>query len=132
MLNKKFIIGFLIALIALIVIGFIALNLAPTGDLINLNGTDIANITDNATSNISEELKDTGLNVTDLNVTSANDTSADDKDNASSEIDPGDVLQKQTFTVSENETGQNQGMEPGTYVMYYTTNDGPIKIQKVA
>ena len=128
MLNKKVIIGFILALIALIVIGFIALNFVPTDDLINLNETSIENIPDNATLNITEELNDTQLNVTDLNVTGAN-----DKDNnTTSDIDPGDVLHKQTFTVSENETGQNEGMEPGTYVMYYTTNDGPIKIEKVA
>lgn len=129
MLNKKVIIGLIIALIALVVVGFIALNFVPTEDLSVLN-VNKENITDNATLNLSDETIDAALNVTDLNDTDINDT--DDKDNESSDIDPGDVLHKQTFTVSENETGQNQGMEPGTYVMYYTTNDGPIKIQKVA
>ena len=47
-------------------------------------------------------------------------------------IDPGDVLHKQTFTITGNETGQNEGMEPGTYVMYYTENDGIIKVDKIA
>ena len=131
MLNKKFIIGLIIALIALIVVGFIALNFVPTGDIVNLN-VNKENITDNATLNLTNESIDSVLNVTDLNDTDVNDTNADDKDKNSSDIDPGDVLHKQTFTVSENETGQNQGMEPGTYVMYYTTNDGPIKIKKVA
>ena len=97
--------------------------------MINLNVTDN---TDNATLNLTNESIDSVLNVTDLNGTDINDTGADDKDNKSADVDPGDVLHKQTFTVSENETGQNQGMEPGTYVMYYTTNDGPIKIQKIA
>ena len=131
MLNKKLIIGFIIALIALIVVGFIALNFVPTGDIVNLN-VNKENITDNATLNLTNESIDSVLNVTDLNGTDINDTGADDKDNKSADVDPGDVLHKQTFTVSENETGQNQGMEPGTYVMYYTTNDGPIKIQKIA
>ena len=46
--------------------------------------------------------------------------------------DSGNELKKQMFTVSENETGQNEGMEPGTYVMYYTENDGPIKVDKIS
>ena len=41
-------------------------------------------------------------------------------------------MHKQTFVVTENETGQHEGMEPGTYVIYYTENDGPIKIEKIA
>ena len=122
MLNKRFIIAFILALIALIVIGFIALNFVPTNDLIDLNGTALENVTDNATLN---------LTLDELNIT-ANDTSADVNDtNQSSDIDPGDVLHKQTFTISENETGQNEGMEPGTYVMYYTGNDGIIKVEKI-
>ena len=130
MLNKRFIIAFILALIALIVVGFIALNFVPTNDILDLNATDLENVTDNATLNISEAQIDAALNNT-ANVT-VNDTSADANDtNASSDIDPGDVLHKQTFTITENETGQNEGMEPGTYVMYYTGNDGIIKVEKV-
>ena len=98
MLNKKVIIGLIIALIALVVVGFIALNFVPTEDLSVLN-VNKENITDNATLNLSDETIDAALNVTDLNDTDINDT--DDKDNESSDIDPGDVLHKQTFTVSE-------------------------------
>ena len=130
MLNKRFIIAFILALIALIVIGFIALNFVPTNDILDLNATALENVTDNATLNISEAQIDEALNNT-ANVT-ANYTSADANDtNASSDIDPGDVLHKQTFTITENETGQNEGMEPGTYVMYYTENDGIIKVEKI-
>ena len=129
MLNKKLIIGFIIALIALIVVGFVALNFVPNNDVLDLNLTDNA---DNLTDNITENLT---VNTTDVNasaiidnqtVNDANDTNA-----SSDAIDEGDVLKKQTFTVSENETGQYKGMEPGTYVLYYTENDGPIKIDKV-
>ena len=134
MLNKRFIIAFILALIALIVIGFIALNFVPTNDILDLNATALENVTDNATLNISEDQIDAALNNT-ANVTAnvtANDTSADANDtNASSDIDPGDVLHKQTFTITGNETGQNEGMEPGTYVMYYTENDGIIKVEKI-
>ena len=131
MLNKRFIIAFILALIALIVIGFIALNFVPTNDILDLNATALENVTDNATLNISEAQIDEALNNT-ANVT-ANYTSADANDtNASSDIDPGDVLHKQTFTITGNETGQNEGMEPGTYVMYYTENDGIIKVDKIA
>lgn len=138
MLNKKLVIGFIIALIALIVVGFIALNFVPTHDVLDLNITgDQSNGSANSTINISEEsITDAVLNDTAENLTEEVSDDASDVVNAtnasSDEIDPGDVLKKQTFTVSENETGQNQGMEPGTYVMYYTGNDGPIKIEKVA
>ena len=128
MLNKRFIIAFILALIALIVIGFIALNFVPTNDILDLNATALENVTDNATLNISEAQIDAVLNDTANDI--ANDTSANDT-NASSDIDPGDVLHKQTFTITENETGQNEGMEPGTYVMYYTGNDGIIKVEKI-
>ena len=128
MLNKRFIIAFVLALIALIVIGFIALNFVPTDDILDLNATDLENVSDNATLNISEAQIDAVLNDTANDI--ANDTSANDT-NASSDIDPGDVLHKQTFTITENETGQNEGMEPGTYVMYYTGNDGIIKVEKI-
>ena len=129
MLNKKLIIAFIIALIALIVVGFVALNFVPNNDVLDLNLTDNA---DNLTDNITENLT---VNTTDVNasaiidnqtVNDANDTNA-----SSDAIDEGDVLKKQTFIVSENETGQYKGMEPGTYVLYYTENDGPIKIDKV-
>ena len=128
MLNKRFIIAFVLALIALIVIGFIALNFVPTNDILDLNATALENVSDNATLNISEAQIDAVLNDTANDI--ANDTSANDT-NASSDIDPGDVLHKQTFTITENETGQNEGMEPGTYVMYYTGNDGIIKVEKI-
>ena len=145
MLNKKVIIGFIIALLALIVIGFVALNLVPNDNLMDLNlSGDIANVTDNNTLNLSEDQIVAELNATE-NDTAANDTAANDavandtdaaKGNAtnssSDSIDPGDVLHKQTFTITGNETGQNEGMEPGTYVMYYTENDGIIKGDKIA
>lgn len=145
MLNKKVIIGFIIALLALIVIGFVALNLVPNDNLMDLNlSGDIANVTDNNTLNLSEDQIVAELNATE-NDTAANDTAANDavandtdaaKGNAtnssSDSIDPGDVLHKQTFTITGNETGQNEGMEPGTYVMYYTENDGIIKVDKIA
>ena len=129
MLNKKLIIAFIVALIALIIVGFVALNFVPNNDVLDLNLTDNAN---NLTENITENLT---VNTTDVNasaiidnqtVNDANDTNA-----SSDAIDEGDVLKKQTFIVSENETGQYKGMEPGTYVLYYTENDGPIKIDKV-
>ena len=129
MLNKKLIIAFIVALIALIIVGFVALNFVPNNDVLDLNLTDNA---DNLTENITENLT---VNATDVNasaiidnktVNDANNTNA-----SSDAIDEGDVLKKQTFIVSENETGQYKGMEPGTYVLYYTEIDGPIKIDKV-
>ena len=127
-MDRKVIIGFLIALIAIIVVGFIAMNFVPTNDIINLNVTDnMTDMAENATLNLSQDLIDEELNIT------PNETDVDDLNdtNSSDAADPGDVLHKQTFTISKNQTGPNAGMEPGTYVMYYTENDGPIKIQKV-
>lgn len=134
MLNKKLIIGFIVALVALIVIGFAALNFVPTTDVLDLNLTDN---TDDVVENVTEELNETVITedlVNDTDVLNGTDVAIDDLNvtNASSdEIDPGDVLHKQTFTVTGNETGQYKGMEPGTYMIYYTENDGPIKIDKI-
>ena len=129
MLNKKLIIAFIVALIALIIVGFVALNFVPNNDVLDLNLTDNAN---NLTENITENLT---ANATDVNASAVIDNkTVNDVNNinaSSDAIDEGDVLKKQTFTVSENETGQYKGMEPGTYVLYYTENDGPIKIDKV-
>ena len=80
----------------------------------------VENLTANATDVNASAVID-NKTVNDANNTNAN----------SNAVDSGDVLKKQTFTVSENETGQHEGMEPGTYVLYYTENDGPIKIEKV-
>ena len=127
MLNKKLIIGFIAALIALIVIGFVALNFVPTTDVLDLN------ITDNITEEINETIVTEDL-VNDTDILNGTDEAIDDvnvTNGSTDEIDPGDVLHKQTFTVTGNETGQYKGMEPGTYVIYYTENDGPIKIDKI-
>ena len=131
MLNKKLIISLIIALIAIIVVGFVALHFVPNGDLadLNLTGNDT-----NVTEDVNVTVVENQTNITD-NATAKNDTAIEDANASatnSSSVDPGDVLHKQTFVVSENETGQNEGMEPGTYVMYYTENDGPIKIEKIA
>lgn len=127
---NKTLIGLIVALIAIIVVGFVALNFVPHGDLPDLNLT--ANDT-NVTEDVNVTVADNQTNLT-VNVTAKNDTAIEDA-NASatnSSVDPGDVLHKQTFVVTENETGQHEGMEPGTYVIYYTENDGPIKIDKIA
>ena len=134
MLNKRFIIGFIAALIALIVIGFVALNFVPTTDVLDLNLTDN---TDDVVENVTEELNETVITedlVNDTDVLNDTAVAIDDlnvTNDSSDEIDPGDVLHKQTFTVTGNETGQYKGMEPGTYMIYYTENDGPIKIDKI-
>ena len=129
MLNKKLIIAFIVALIALIIVGFVALNFVPNNDVLDLNLTDNAN---NLTENITENLT---ANATDVNASAVIDNKtvndANNTNPSSDAVDEGDVLKKQTFTVSANETGQYKGMEPGTYVLYYTENDGPIKIDKV-
>ena len=139
MLNKKLILSLIAALIAIIVIGFVALHFVPTADIVdfNITGND-ANATEDVNLTVPENVTNvTDLNVTDINVTDVNGTVVEDaaanaSDSASDNIDAGDVLHKQTFEITGNETGQYQGMEPGTYVMYYTENDGPIKIEKVA
>ena len=146
MLNKRFIIAFIIALLALIVVGFLAMHFVPTDDLLDVSiSGNISNSTENTSLNVSDNPIDAELNATAVNaseeaediinnITLVNDTvdDANDTNSSSDSIDAGDVLHKQTFTISENETGQNEGMEPGKYVMYYTENDGIIKIEKIA
>ena len=134
MLNKKLIVGFIVALVALIVIGFVSLNFVPTNDVLDLNLTDN---TDDVVENVTEELNETVITedlVNDTDVLNDTAVAIDDlivTNDSSDEIDPGDILHKQTFTVTGNETGQYKGMEPGTYMNYYTENDGPIKIDKI-
>ena len=133
MLNKRFIIGFIAALIALIVIGFVALNFVPTADVLDLNLTDNTDVVENVTEEINETVIPEDL-ANDTEILNGTDVAIDDlnvTNESTDEIDPGDVLHKQTFTVTGNETGQYKGMEPGTYVIYYTENDGPIKIDKI-
>lgn len=133
MLNKRLIVGFIVALVALIVIGFVALNFVPTSDVLDLNITDNTDALDNVTEEINETIVPEDL-VNDSELLNGSDIAIDDLNvtNASAdEIDPGDVLHKQTFVVTGNETGQYKGMEPGTYMIYYTDNDGPIKIDKI-
>ena len=149
-MDKKVLIAFIVALIAIIVVGFVALRFVPTGDLIKEDAKDnvSAVISDNKTN-------DTEVNLTVENITNATENATDllnatadanatndtadiaelsnmTSNNSSSSVDSGDVLHKQSFTITENQTGQNEGMEPGNYVMYYTENDGIIRIDKVA
>ena len=141
MLNKKVIIGLIIALIAIVVIGFAALNFVPNNNLINLNPAD--NATDAPVVVSQNQTDDAEVNVTvdnatdvidsnataDANSTDTNDTN-DTKDN-SSDVNAGDVLHKQSLVISGNSSDQYQGIESGTYIVYYTGNDGIIKIEKV-
>ena len=98
MLNKKLIISFIVALIALIVVGFVALNFVPNNEILDLNLTDNAteNITDNLTENLTVNITDEAVNGSEV---AANETAVVDANNtnASSDIDEGDVLKKQTF-----------------------------------
>ena len=127
-MDRKVLIAFLIALLLIIVVGFVALNYVSDDGTIDFKGTDKANDTVLSSQDLTNDAESiiNATNITIDNVTDDNGT------NDSSEIDEGDILHKQTFTVSENDTAQNKGMEPGTYVMYYTDNDGVIKIEKVA
>lgn len=71
-------------------------------------------------------------NSTNISTNITNNTTISDINNTNdSNVNPGDIIQKKVFTVKENEKGQNEGMEPGTYIIYYTANDGPLKIEKI-
>ena len=145
-MDRKVIISLIVALIAIIVIGFVALRFVPTGDLANLDvGEKLSNVTENTSINVSESPVDTEINITpndtSVNGTARNETVVNDTiDNATADTNDsdanaeasGDVLHKQTLVITGNQTGQYQGMEPGTYILYYTENDGVIKIDKVA
>lgn len=133
-MDNKVIIALIVALIAIIAVGFAVLHVVPNG---NVSDSNVSNVTENTSVNVSEAPADTQLNVSAANVTAANNTvniTAGDVNNTnatSNATDPGDILHKQTFTITGNETGPKGEMEPGTYVMYYTDNDGVIKIEKI-
>lgn len=131
-MDNKAIIGIVIALIVIVLACFAYVTF-------NGNAPISLNVTENITNNTDTSV-DTTDNATLVSQNPANDSEVKDvAQNVSESVsqqnkavaDSGDTLHKQTFTVSENETGQNEGMEPGTYVMYYTENDGPIKVQKI-
>ena len=143
MLDRKVIISLIVALIALIVVGFFAMNSLPTGDVAVANASDNGSAsTENVSVNVSESQADAKNNVTIKNIT------ADDNDNLtvvsggivkpsdaysnSSGIDSVDVLQKQVYVISQNDTAKNPGMEPGKYVVYSNKKDGIVKIEKIA
>ena len=131
-MDRKVLIAFLIALLLIIVVGFVALNYVSDDGIIDFKGTDKANDTVLSSQNLTNDAESI-INATNITIDNVTDEVNDTNDtNDTSEIDEGDILHKQTFTVSENDTAQNKGMEPGTYVMYYTDNDGVIKIEKVA
>ena len=131
-MDRKVLIAFLIALLLIIVVGFVALNYVSDDGIIDFKDTDKANDTVLSSQNLTNDAESI-INATNITIDNVTDEVNDTNDtNDTSEIDEGDILHKQTFTVSENDTAQNKGMEPGTYVMYYTDNDGVIKIEKVA
>lgn len=88
----------------------------------------------NATSNVTNSTNITNVTSNITNTSDLNDTFNEtlDKNDTNSATDAGDIVHKQVFTVTEDTVGQNEGMEPGTYVLYYTENDGPIKVEKIA
>ena len=137
MLDKKVIISLIVALIALIVIGFYAMHSIPTGDVTDANASDNANLS------VTEQA-DAQLNATVKNITAKSNDIDDNlsvvsggivKPNASysnsSGISSVEVLHKQVYVISQNDT-KNPGMEPGKYVLYSNKRDGVVKIEKIA
>jgi len=127
-MDRKLIIGLVLALIVIVLAVFTFTSLNNGNEQLNLN------ISGNQTGELNNgTLFSQGQsdNVNSDNSQSNDNANANANSQSNSNGDSGNELKKQMFTVSENETGQNEGMEPGTYVMYYTENDGPIKVDKV-
>lgn len=144
MLDKKVIISLIVALIALIVLGFAAMHSLPNGDVTDVNASaNASSSTANASVNVSESPANASTNVTIKNIT-ANDTNdnlsvvsggivkPNATNSASSGIKSVDVLQKQVYVISANETDKNPGMQPGAYAVYSNKKDGIVKIEKIA
>lgn len=141
-MNKGSILALIILLLACLIGGYYALGLNDD----NTSITDIANNTtdeitdDNITENIT-------LNSTEDNVTENVTVSTKKSDNTKKSVQKSskkqttsksatkqssdDEIKYSTFTVSKNEKGQNEGMEPGTYRMSYSAKEGPIDVQKI-
>lgn len=126
-MDKKLLIGLVLALIVIVLAVFTFTSLNNNNEPLNLN------ISGNQTNVANGTLFSQGQsnNASSDNSQSNNNANAN-ANSQSNNGDSGNELKKQMFTVSENETGQNEGMEPGTYVMYYTENDGPIKVDKIS
>ena len=118
----------MIVIAAVILIGILVVatsSLMPN----QTNNTTINNTTDNNTTN---ETINTSTNSSQANNQHSSSSSSKSKSSSKSNIDPDDVIHTDTFTVSENEKGQNEGMEPGTYRATYSANQGPISVEKIS
>ncbi len=127
----------IIALVAITLVGllvggafsFMSNNNNTTNETNTTNDTNITNdTTANNTTNITQENSQTQSSSKQQTTKSSNKKSSSSQSYSSSSSDS--KVHKSYFTVSENEKGQNEGMEPGRYVEYYT-DDGPIDVRKI-
>jgi len=126
----------IIAIVAIILVGLLtggALSIMSndnntTNETNATNDTNITNDTPaNNTTNITQENSQTQSS-SKQQTTKTNTKKSSVSQSSSSSSDS--KVHKGYFTVSENEKGQNEGMEPGRYVEYYT-DDGPIDVRKI-
>ncbi|MBE6494075.1 MAG: hypothetical protein E7Z84_05665 [Methanosphaera stadtmanae] len=103
----------------------------------------IPTLTNNTTNNTTVNNKTVNNSITEIE--NANNSSAQTNTQQSSSsrsqsknsksksnTDSGDKIYTDTFTVSANEKGQNEGMEPGTYRATYSAKQGPISVEKIS
>ncbi|WP_455645569.1 hypothetical protein [Methanosphaera sp.] len=115
--NIKILIGVAVVLVALCAVAGISM----------YTNTSDNNTTNNTTIELNNTTAENNTTVENTTTTQSSKTKSTSKSSSSS----GDEVQSRTFTVSENEKGQNEGMEPGVYRETYTANDGPISVEKI-
>ena len=93
----------------------------------------IATVANNTTNNttLNESINDTVNATVEANNTTTAKKTSTQKSSKTSVSDSKSDVKTSVFTVSEDEKGENEGMEPGKYKMYYTEKDGPIDVEKI-
>ena len=122
-----------IAIIAFIVLIFIGILFSTsTFNLTNNDSNNSTNDTQNITLNQANNTSDNSTQNINTNTNTKSQSTNTQKSSQSSKSSSSQSdVHKSYFTVSENEKGQYEGMEPGRYVETWSS-DGPISVDKVS
>ena len=124
--NKNLIIIGVVAVVLICLALFAGISLFD-----KFNTLNETNNTTNDTVNLTlNESNDTNATTEKTSTTTKKSSSSSNKKSSSS--DPDSEVHESYFTVSENEKGQREGMEPGRYVEKWSSKEGPISLEKVS
>ena len=118
-----------IAIIVFAVLIFIGILFSAS--TIHLSNNDSNNSTNDSQNTTLNQTNNTSDNSTQHTNTKSQSVSTKKSSQKSESTSSQSDIHKSYFTVSENEKGQYEGMEPGRYVETWSS-DGPISVDKVS